>query len=87
MNLATREPVIAVGAITTAIVAVLAMTNAFGITTITEAQRDALVAAVVALWPILLVIRQLVTPVRAPRLPAGTHVKHPDGTTGVVVPK
>ena len=75
MNAITREPVISVGLITTAIVAVLTLTDVFGLTSTTPEQRAAITACVVALWPILLVCRQLVTPIKAPKLPEGTHVE------------
>lgn len=62
INRVRDEPVITVGVITTLVTALLTLTNVFGLTAVTDAQRDALVAAVLALWPILLVIRQLVSP-------------------------
>lgn len=55
-----REPVVTAGAIVTLVVALIKVTNGFGLTTITQEQQDALTAAIVALWPLLLVIRQIV---------------------------
>ncbi len=87
MDLVARRPVLTVGVIVTAIAAVIGATNAFGLTTITPEQGDALTKAVVAMWPLLLVIQQLVTPVASPKLPEGADVKLPDGTAGTVVRK
>ena len=75
MDIVKREPVLSVGLITTAIVAVLTLTDVFGLTSTTPEQRAAITACVVALWPVLLVCRQLVTPTAAPRLPEGTTVE------------
>ena len=82
-----RQPVITVGVIVSAIVALIKVTNGFGLTTITQEQQDALTGAVIALWPILLIIWAAVTPVASPKLPAGTDVRLPDGTSGTVQPK
>ena len=79
-----RQPVITVGVVVTLCGALIAFTNAFGLTTITDAQRDALIAAVVAMWPLLAVIWSVVTPAAAPALPEGTTVRLPDGTDGTV---
>lgn len=79
-----RQPVITVGVIVSAVVAVIKVTNGFGLTTITQEQQDALTGAVLAMWPLLLVIWAAVTPVAAPKLPEGTPVKLPDGTAGEV---
>jgi hypothetical protein len=84
MDIVKREPVLSVGLITTAIVAVLTLTDVFGLTSTTPEQRAAITACVVALWPILLVCRQLVTPAAAPRLPVGSEL---NGGTAVVAPK
>lgn len=84
MDLIKRQPVITVGVVTSALVALIAATNAFGLTTITQEQRDALTGAIVAMWPVLLVIWALVTPAAAPRLPEGIDVRLPDGTDGTV---
>ena len=70
-----------------AIVALIKVTNGFGLTTITPEQQDALTGAVIAMWPILLIIWATVTPVAAPRLDVGTDVRLKDGTTGTVTPK
>lgn len=84
MDLIKRQPVITVGLITTALVALINATNSFGITAITQAQIDALNNAVIAMWPLLLIIWTLVTPAAAPKLPEGQSVKLPDGTSGTV---
>lgn len=87
MDLVKRQPVLTVGVVVSAIVALIAATNAFGLTTITQEQRDALTGAVVAMWPILLLIWTQVTPAKAPSLPEGKDVKLPDGSSGTVVRK
>ena len=87
MDIVKRQPVLTVGVVVSAIVALIKVTNGFGLTTITPEQRDALTGAVIAMWPILLIIWAAVTPVAAPRLPAGTDVRLKDGTTGTVTPK
>lgn len=96
MSIAKREPVgtAAAGigvAITTVIGAGVALINAFHPGAITQAQSDALIAFVVAVWALLglvwLVVRPLVTPVRAPRLVEGADVTLHDGGSGVVVRK
>ena len=87
MDTIKRQPVITVGIITTALVALINATNSFGLTAITQAQIDALNGAVVAMWPVLLIVWALVTPAAAPKLAAGTDVRLPDGTTGTVQPK
>jgi hypothetical protein len=84
VDIIKRQPVITVGVIVSAIVALIKVTNAFGLTAITQEQQDALTAAVIAMWPVLLVIWALVTPAAAPRLQEGTPVRLPDGTEGVV---
>lgn len=85
MKILAREPVLTVGLITTAVVAILTLTDVFGLTDTTEEQRAAIVACIAALWPILIVIRQLVTPVASARLPDGARVSLPDGTPAKVV--
>ena len=87
MDLVKRQPVLTVGVVVSAIVAVIAALNSFGVTHLTQAQTDALTGAVIAMWPILLVIWTQVTPVKAPALPEGADVKMGDGTTGTVVRK
>lgn len=84
-DLVKRQPVVTVGLITTAIVALANATNAFGLTTISQEQVDALNNAVIAMWPLLAIIWALVTPAAAPALSEGTPVTLPDGTTGTVV--
>lgn len=87
MDLIKRQPVITVGVIVSALVALIKATNAFGLTTITQEQQDALTGAVLAMWPVLLVIWALVTPAASPRLPEGADVRLPDGTAGEVTRK
>lgn len=58
--LARREPVISAGAIVTAVGGVINATNAFGLTSIAPEQVESINGAIVAMWPLLLVIRQLV---------------------------
>lgn len=87
MDLIKRQPVITVGVIVSAIVALIKVTNGFGLTTITQEQQDALTGAVIAMWPVLLIIWSLVTPAVAPKLPPGTDVKLPGGGSGTVTRK
>ena len=87
MDTLRRQPVLTVGVVVTALVAVINALNSFGVTHLTKEQTDALTGAVIAMWPILLVIWSQVTPARAPSLPEGKDVKLPDGTSGVVVRK
>ena len=96
MSIAKREPVgtAAAGigvAITTVIGAGVALVNAFHPGAITQAQSDALIAFVVAVWALLglvwIVVRPFVTPIRSPRLGEGTDVTLHDGGDGVVVRK
>jgi len=82
MGRVAREPAIAVGVVVSAITALITLTNAFGLLVITDAQRDAILACVVALWPVLLIVRQLVTPVAAAVLPVGSDL---NGGTATVV--
>ena len=73
-NIATREPIVTAAVIVTAIGALVAALNAFGVTHITDEQLRSMGSAIVALWPLLLVIRQIVTPTAAPVLSEGTSV-------------
>lgn len=59
-NILKREPVVSAGAIVTAVGAAINLLNAFGVTNIDPKQTEALNAAIVAMWPLLLVIRQIV---------------------------
>lgn len=59
-NLPRREPVVTAGLIVSAIGAVINVLNAFGITTIAPAQVEAINACIIAMWPLLLVLRQAV---------------------------
>lgn len=54
------EPVVTAGVIVSALGAVINVLNAFGVTTIADAQVEAINAAIVAMWPMLLIIRQVV---------------------------
>lgn len=87
MDLVKRQPVLTVGVVVSAIVAVIAALNSFGVTHLTQAQTDALTSAVIAMWPVLLIIWSQVTPAASPKLPEGKDVKLPDGTAGTVVRK
>lgn len=55
-----REPVVSAGLIVSAVGALINVLNAFGVTTIAPEQTEALNAAILAMWPLLLVIRQVV---------------------------
>lgn len=59
-KVARAEPVVSAGLIVTTLGAVINVLNAFGITTIDAKQVEAINAAIVAMWPLLLVIRQVV---------------------------
>jgi hypothetical protein len=59
-NVARSEPVISAGVIVSAVGALINVLNAFGVTTIAPEQVESLNAAILAMWPLLLVIRQLV---------------------------
>lgn len=59
-NVLRREPVISAGLIVSAVGAVVNVLNAFAITTIDPQQVEAINAAILAMWPLLLVIRQVV---------------------------
>jgi len=84
-RLIARQPVVSIGASITVIVpAAIALVNAFWPGTVTDAQRDALLAFIVCMWPVLAIIWSRVTPVAAPRLPEGSGVLLPDGTQGRV---
>lgn len=71
-SIVRREPIVTAGAIVTLVLALIKVTNGFGLTTITQDQQDALSAAIVALWPLLLVLRQMVwSPASVQALVAG----------------
>lgn len=59
-KVARREPVISAASIVTAIGAVINVLNAFAITNIAPDEIKAINAAIIAMWPLLLVIRQVV---------------------------
>ena len=59
-NILKREPVVSAGAIVTAVGAAINLLNAIGLTTIADEQIQAITAAIIAMWPLLLVIRQIV---------------------------
>lgn len=58
--IAKREPIVSAGAIVTAVGAAINATNAFGITAIAPDQVEAINGAILAMWPLLLVLRQIV---------------------------
>ena len=49
MDIVKRQPVLTVGVVVSAIVALIKVTNGFGLTTITPEQQDALTGAVIAI--------------------------------------
>lgn len=57
-----REPVVTAGLIVSAIGTAINVLNAFGVTTITSEQTEALNACILAMWPLLLIIRSQVSP-------------------------
>lgn len=59
-GIARREPIISAGAVISAIGAAINATNSFGITTIAPEQVEALNGLILAMWPLLLILRQLV---------------------------
>ena len=59
-KVARAEPVISAATIVTAVGALINLTNAFGLTAIAPAQVESMNAAIIAMWPLLLVIRQVV---------------------------
>ena len=73
-DLIAREPALTAGAVVTALGAIIALLDAFGITHTTPEQRQAIAGAVVSVWPVVLVLRQLVTPSAAPSIKQGTTV-------------
>lgn len=71
-KVARAEPVISAASIVTAVGALINLTNAFGLTTIAPAQVESMNAAIIAMWPLLLVIRQVVwSPASVERLRGG----------------
>lgn len=71
-KVARAEPVISAGLIVSALGAVINALNAFGVTAIAPAQVEAINAAIIAMWPLLLVIRQVVwSPASVERLRGG----------------
>ncbi len=84
----TRQPIATTGAaITTFVVAGIGVVNAFAPGTVSQEQIADIVKALGGMWVALAAVWNLVTPVRAPSLPAGTDVRLKDGTTGTVTPK
>ena len=59
-KVARAEPVVSAGLIVTALGAVINVLNAFGITTIDAKQVEAINGAIISMWPLLLIIRQVV---------------------------
>lgn len=81
--IARREPIVSAGAIVTAVGAVINATNAFGLTAIAPEQVDALNGAIVAMWPLLLVLRQLVwSPASVDRLSAERYQEGQEDAVG-----
>ena len=71
-KVARAEPVISAGLIVSAVGALINLTNGFAITTIAPAQVESMNAAIIAMWPLLLVIRQVVwSPASVERLRGG----------------
>lgn len=71
-KVARAEPVISAASIVTAVGALINLTNAFGLTSIAPAQVESMNAAIIAMWPLLLVIRQVVwSPASVERLRGG----------------
>lgn len=84
--LITRQPIATLGAsITAFVVAGIGVVNAFAPGTVTPEQIEDIAKALGAVWVALGAVWGLVTPTRAPKLPANTPVTLPDGTPGVVV--
>lgn len=84
----TRQPIATVGAsITAFVVAAIGVVNAVQPGTVSDAQIADITKALGGMWVALAAVWNLVTPVRAPKLGAGTEVKLRDGTAGTVVPK
>lgn len=81
----TRQPLAVTGAAITAfVVAGIGVVNAFAPGTVSQAQIDDITKALGGMWLALAAVWSLVTPTRAPKLPAGTDVRLPDGTQGTV---
>lgn len=71
-KVARAEPVISAASIVTAVGALINLTNAFGLTAIAPAQVESMNAAIIAMWPLLVVIRQVVwSPASVERLRGG----------------
>lgn len=81
--LARREPIISAGAVISAIGAAINATNAFGLTAIAPEQVEALNGAILAMWPLLLVLRQLVwSPTSVERVAAERYREGQDDAVG-----
>lgn len=86
--LVTRQPILTTGAsITALVVAAIGVINAFQPGTVSDAQIADITKALGGMWIALGAVWNLVTPVKAPKLPEGTDVTLKDGTAGTVVPK
>jgi hypothetical protein len=80
-----RQPIAALGAaITTFVVAGIGVVNAIAPDTVTQDRIDAITLALGSMWAAFAAVWALVTPAGAPKLPEGTEVLLPDGTTGRV---
>lgn len=83
-----RQPIATIGAsITAFVVAGIGVINTFQPGAVTDAQIEAIVKALGAMWVLLGIIWPTVTPAAAPKLKPDTEVRLPDGTSGVVRPK
>ncbi len=72
----TRQPIATTGAAITAfVVAGIGVVNAFAPGTVSQAQIDDITKALGGMWLALAAVWSLVTPTRAPKLPAGTEVE------------
>ena len=80
-----RQPIVSLGAAVTAfVVAGIGVVNAFAPGSFDQAQIDDIVLTLGKLWAALAAVWFFVTPTAAPKLPEGTQVLLPDGTTGTV---
>lgn len=59
-KVARSEPVVTAGLIVSAVGALINLSNGFGLTTIEPQQVEAINAAIVAMWPLLIIIRHVV---------------------------
>lgn len=84
-RLFARQPIVTIGAaITGVVVAGINLVNAVQPGTVTPDQVDTLTKALAGMWGSIALFWSLVTPTSAPKLPEGTDVTLPDGTSGRV---